>query len=84
MLGASAAKIDSILVTGDGIHKQELENTRSAQELTNYGNDIRYAASTEKTNTVQPLTKSLIAKVCDLCDEEKTARPTFILEHCIF
>lgn len=81
-LGAAAAKIDSILITADGVHKDELENTRNTQELTNYGNDIRYAVSTNKIAIPQPLPKSLISKVCDLCDREKTARPTFILEHC--
>jgi hypothetical protein len=86
ILGANAAKIDSILITGDGIHKQELENTRSTQELTNYGNDIRYAASTntDRKNDIEPLDKSLLTKVCDLCDREKTARPTFIMEHCTY
>ena len=64
------------------MHKDELENTRNTQELTNYGNDIRYAVSTNKIAIPQPLPKSLISKVCDLCDREKTARPTFILEHC--
>ena len=82
MVGAAAANIDSILVTADGVHRDELSNSRSAQELTNYGNDIRYAASTNNMGVQQPLQKSLISKVCDLCDREKTARPTFILEHC--
>ena len=84
LVGAAAANIDSILVTADGVHRDELSNSRSAQELTNYGNDIRYAASTNNMGVQQPLQKSLISKVCDLCDREKTARPTFILEHCTY
>lgn len=82
MVGAAAANIDSILITAHGVHRDELDNTRGKQELTNYGNDIRYAASTNSMGVPQPLQKSLISKVCDLCDREKTARPTFILEHC--
>ena len=86
--GAAAARIDSILITGDGVHRDELENTRVVQELTNYSNDIRYASSVSTTvnsagvSVPQIVQKSLISKVCDLCDREKTARPTFILEHC--
>lgn len=46
-------------------------------------NDIRYAnlAGDSITKTQQI---SLISKVCDLCDREGTARPSFILRHCIF
>ena len=32
--GAAAAKIDSVLITGDGVHKEELMDTRKIQQET--------------------------------------------------
>eukprot|EP00596_Hydrurales_sp_CCMP1899_P006136 CAMPEP_0119051940 /NCGR_PEP_ID=MMETSP1177-20130426/73391_1 /TAXON_ID=2985 /ORGANISM="Ochromonas sp, Strain CCMP1899" /LENGTH=207 /DNA_ID=CAMNT_0007031313 /DNA_START=631 /DNA_END=1254 /DNA_ORIENTATION=- len=72
--GAHAAKLDSILVTEYGVHKEELQNTRIIQ-TPNCNNDPNHE------NLEIPLEPSLIEKVCTLSDREDTARPTFILQN---
>ena len=81
LIGASAAGLDSLLITDDGVHRVELGSAYMIETAPN--NDIRYTnlAGEETTKTQQ---KSLISKVCDLCDREGTARPSFILRHCTY
>jgi hypothetical protein len=76
--GAAAAGVDSVLVTADGVHREALTDTRSAQIQSNP--DVSWRASLDLDGP--QLEKSLLQKVCDLADEKQTPRPTFVVRHC--
>ena len=71
IVGATNCGIDSVLVTEHGIHRMELQDTRRPP--------------TEKSVDVpwdSPPEKSLVQKVCDLCDVEGVRRPSYIIKQC--
>lgn len=88
-LGAHNANLDSILITGDGIHKKALEitkvlNNKIPEKTGTNSNSLHENGKNVEIDDIKNIEKSLLMKVCDLCDEEGTPRPTFILEHCTF
>ena len=71
ILGAHNINIDSILITEYGVHRDELQDTRKTP--------------TEKSVDSpwdSPPEKSLVQKVCDLCDAEGVPRPSYISRQC--
>ena len=69
--GAYNVGIDSVLVTEHGVHRDELQDTRKAPT------EISVDAPWDS-----PPEKSLVQKVCDLCDREGVHRPSYIIRQC--